>query len=120
MSDIALDTVSHDIVYEDGLISQVTNVEGDAAELRQALKIAFLTGLGEYAFDVAAGMAYTEVFFVKPADEEKVRAEVIRVATEREGVTGVDEVIIETDETTRHSTITVTVATIYGTEEVVV
>lgn len=115
MTDIRLDELTHDIWFEDGLIDTVEEL----AELEQALKIAFLTGLGEYAFDTSAGVGYRQVVFVKPVDETKIRGELTRVALARDGVTAVLEIVIDTDEVTRHSTITVSLDTIYGDASVV-
>jgi hypothetical protein len=119
--DIRLDS-DHDIWYENGLIDSVSDssVDGvtDTSELQQSLKIAFLTGLGEYAFDTDAGVGYREIVFVKPFDEVRVRAEMTRVALGREGVTEVKEIVIDTDFEIRHSTITLTLDTIYGITEV--
>ncbi len=109
MSDLELDPVSHDIVFADG---QVSKIDGEA-ELRQALKIAFRTHLDEYAFDTAAGVGY-RLIAVRPADESKVQAEILRVASERDGVESVEEIRIDTDPLTRLSTIDVTVRSIYG------
>lgn len=114
MTDIRLDD-DGDIWFEDGLIDTVEALE----ELEQSLLIAFQTGLGEYAFDTAAGVGYRQVIFVKPTDETKVRGEMTRVALGREGVTAVLEIIIDTDEATRHSTISVSLDTIFGDATVV-
>ena len=124
--DIRLDTDSHDLWYENGDVGTVgkfklgTPAETEADrlvaldELKQVLKIKFLTGLGEYAFDTDAGVGYRQTIKIKPTDEGKITAELTRVASSTPGVTAVTEIVIDTNPDTRASTIEIRLATIYG------
>jgi hypothetical protein len=110
MTDLALDPLTHDLVFEGGDLSTVT----DGAEIEQSLKIALLTGLGEWAFDTAAGVAYRNGWRVRPINSALINADVRRVCLGVAGVLRVDKVSIDLDAATRHVTVGVEVTTIYG------
>lgn len=109
MTDLALDTL-HDLAYSGGQCSTVA----DGDEIEQSLKIALQTGLGEWAFDTAAGVAYRGGWRVRPISNTVIQADVRRVCLGVEGVVSVDAVEITHDPVARSVVVGVEVTTIYG------
>ncbi len=110
MTDILLDTTTHDLDYTAGKLSSVTDIE----EVEQALGIDYATGLGEDPFDTNAGVAYRGVIRGKGVPDSVIVGEIRRVGQARRGVTEVREVDLTRDDVTRELTIDASVATIFG------
>ncbi len=108
--DLLIDPTTGDIWYDLGEVATVDGVD----ELAQSLRIAFRTGLGEWAFDLTAGMAIRPLTTRKPPDIAAHRADVVRLAMREDGVTGVREIVTTPDYSTRDMTTDVSLDTIYG------
>jgi len=108
--DIKLDPVTHDIVIEEGRISYVEGPE----RLLQAARIRCRTGLGEWPFDLDAGVGYTQTILTMPAQLQAATGEVARVLLQDPEITRIVELVPDFDPETRHLTINGTLATIYG------
>jgi hypothetical protein len=114
MTDVLLDDL-HDLAYEDGNVSAVGIInDTELEEIEQSLKIALLTGLGEWAFDLSAGVAYKDVIRSAAPDFAAVTAEFRRVAGGVVGVTAVTSVVLDHDPDTRELTVTIAVETTAG------
>ena len=109
MTDLLLNS-DYDLAYEAGDLVTVTGHE----ETQQAIVQALRTGLGEWAFDTAAGVAYRNGWRVRPLANAVIDADVRRVILGVRGVARILAVQIEPDYDTRHVTVGVEVLTTYG------
>jgi hypothetical protein len=109
MTDLLLDS-DHDLAWVDGDLVAVTGYQ----ETEQAILQALRTGLGEWAFDTAAGVAYRGGWRVKPLANAVIDADVRRVILGVRGVSRIIKVDIVPDFASRHVTVSVEVMTTYG------
>lgn len=107
MADIKLNS-DGDIWWENGRIAVVT---GDAAVL-QELQLALEMGLGEWAFDTAAGIPYRATTESRDGNEALLEGAIRATATRILGPEAVQAVELIRDPSTAH--LTVNVDTIYG------
>ncbi len=115
MTDIRLDDTG-DIWYEGGNVSTVTGVE----EVAQSADIAYDTGLGEWAYDTDAGVAFLGVITRPGATDAEIVAELRRVGANIRNVLAVEEVVLTRDNVTRTITADIRLQTPEGLAEVTV
>jgi len=112
--DLQLDT-DRDLVFEDGDLATVDGLD----ELKQRMMIALQTGLGEWAWDTSAGLAYMAIRNASASRGEALAAaEVRRVLLAIDGIQSIQEVSVSRDTGSRHLTVRALVRTVYGTTEV--
>jgi hypothetical protein len=113
MTDVRLDDTD-DLYYEGGDVSTVTGLD----EVAQSASIAYDTGLGEWAYDTDAGVAYIGVLARPGASDAEKVAELRRVGARIRNVIAVEEVVLVTDAVTRDFTADITLRTPEGLVEV--
>jgi len=99
-----------DLLYEGGDLVTIS----DDDEIKQSLKVALQTGLGEWAFDIAAGVAYRGGWRTRPINNVLIQADVRRVCLGVAGVVRVTAVEIAADSLTREAVVAVEVQTARG------
>ena len=108
--DLQLDHTDHDLAWTDGQLGTATGVD----EIQQAILIALRTGLGEWIFDLLAGVAYRSLIRGRKRPDAVIEAEIRRVISQVDGVTRIPSVTLDHNPLTRQLTMTATVETIYG------
>jgi hypothetical protein len=101
---------SWDLLYEGGDLVTIS----DDDEIKQSLKVALQTGLGEWAFDTAAGVAYRGGWRTRPINNVLIQADVRRVCLGVAGVVRVTAVEVTADSLTREAVVAVEVQTARG------
>ena len=97
MSDILLDRDSHDLAVIDGDLQLVRGVD----LIRQRLKQRILTISGEWFLDENIGLPWFQEFSQKGIDDERVKAAILRVIAETQGVSEVVEFDMSLDRRAR-------------------
>lgn len=113
MTDVRLDDTG-DLWYEGGNVDTVEGLE----EVAQSASIAYDTGLGEWAYDTEAGVAYLGVLARPGASDAEKVAELRRVGGRIRNVEAVEEVVLIVDPFTREFTADITLQTSEGLVEV--
>lgn len=108
---IALDPVTHDLVYQDGSLEVVANAD----EVARNIKTRLLLARGEYALDVTYGFPYSELFGAKIFNLKELETIVKQFILETQGVTELTRFTLDyTGGESRALQIDFTVQTIFG------
>jgi hypothetical protein len=110
MSDILLDRDSHDLAVIDGDLQLVRGVD----LIRQRLKQRILTISGEWFLDENIGLPWFQEFSQKGIDDERVKAAILRVIAETQGVAEVVEFDMSPDRRARKLMVSFRVTTTLG------
>jgi hypothetical protein len=110
MSDILLDRDSHDLAVIDGDLQLVRGVD----LIRQRLKQRILTISGEWFLDENIGLPWFQEFSQKGIDDERVKAAILRVIAETQGVSEVVEFDMSLDRRARKLMVSFRVTTTLG------
>lgn len=110
MTDVLLDDTD-DLAYEGGNVQAVSGID----ELAQSANIAYDTGLGEWAYDTDAGVAFRGVITRPGASDAEIVAELRRVGARIRHVTAVSEVVLHRDPVPRDLDADITLQNIFGT-----
>ncbi len=96
--DILLDTITHDLVFNEG--GELQSAEG-AEMVAQKVDIRLDTQQGEWLYDLAMGIDYFGVVLVKAPDSRVVRAQYVVQINAAEEVTAIRSMTLTTAQPAR-------------------
>ncbi len=114
MTDIYLDTVTHDWVFTDGDIQLVTGID----LIIQQIKIRLYLFKGEWPYDTTQGLPFFTDILVKNPDLRRIRSIFYDAIMGTDGVTAVNELELLYDASARTLSISFGVDTIYGVSDI--
>jgi hypothetical protein len=110
MIDVALDTVTHDLVVSNYDLQLVTEVD----QIVQAVKMRLLTIFGEWFLDSREGIQYFTVVCTKNPDLSLIDSIMKATIVETDGVNELMSYVSVLDKPNRSLTITFQINTTYG------